>query len=590
MVLIFFLDYAYTKGNPRGKEILCPCANCYNTNWLTRNEVRNHLITFGFQKGYDVWVRHGEKKLKPGDLNDNYMNHEKDQIDDIYGLLHGRFRDVVQEENEVNVGLNEDAKKFYNLVEEAKQDLYPGCKNFSKLSFTVRLYLLKCLYGWSNISFNALLELLREAMPSLNIPDTFSKTKGLIRDLGLDYKKIDACPNDCMIYWKNHENDTSCHVWGAPRWNEDVKGDDKVEKSHKSHKVPLKVLRHFPLIPRLQRLFMCSKTASSLRWHDEERSKDGKLRHPADGEAWKEFDKCHSEFADEPRNIRLGLASDGFNPFRTMNLSHSTWPVVLIPYNFPPWWCMKAEYSMLSLLIPGPRSPGNNIDVYLQPLIEELKVLWDLGVETYDVSLNQTFQMRASLLWTISDFPGYAMLSGWSTKGKLACPCCNYNTNSIYLNNSKKMCYMDHRVFLPEDHKYRSNVRNFNGSIEDRPPPELLTWEQISNKLKDVNNDFGRLQNKSNNGPWKKKSIFFELPYWKHNTLRHKLDVMHIEKNIFDSIIGTLLDIPVKTKDHKNARLDLKEMGIKKKLHPKEVDQGKKSLFAKACFSMTAKE
>ncbi|KAI5405776.1 hypothetical protein KIW84_052517 [Lathyrus oleraceus] len=235
MVLIFFLDYAYTKGNPRGKEILCPCANCYNTNWLTRNEVRNHLITFGFQKGYDVWVRHGEKKLKPGDLNDNYMNHEKDQIDDIYGLLHGRFRDVVQEENEVNVGLNEDAKKFYNLVEEAKQDLYPGCKNFSKLSFTVRLYLLKCLYGWSNISFNALLELLREAMPSLNIPDTFSKTKGLIRDLGLDYKKIDACPNDCMIYWKNHENDTSCHVWGAPRWNEDVKGDDKVEKSHNEH-------------------------------------------------------------------------------------------------------------------------------------------------------------------------------------------------------------------------------------------------------------------------------------------------------------------------------------------------------------------
>ncbi|XP_058774236.1 uncharacterized protein LOC131648500 [Vicia villosa] len=588
--LDFFLDYAYTKGKPRGKESSCPCAKCYNSKWFTRNEVRNHLTAFGFQKGYDIWVQHGEKKPKPSDLNDNNMNHKEDQIDDIDGLLHERFRDVVQEENEVNVGLNEDAKKFYNLVEEAKQDLYPGCKNFSKLSFTIRLYLLKCLYGWSNVSFNALLELLREAMPSLNIPDTFNKTKGMIRDLGLDYKKIDACPNDCMLYWKDQENDTSCHVCGAPRWNEDVKGNDEVEKNHKSHKVPSKVLRHFPLIPRLQRLFMCSKTASSLRWHDEERSKDGKLRHPADGEAWKEFDKCHAEFADESRNIRLGLASDGFNPFRTMNLSYSTWPVVLIPYNFPPWWCMKAEYSMLSLLIPGPFSPGNNIDVYLQPLIEELKVLWDLGVETYDASLNQTFQIRAALLWTISDFPGYAMLSGWSTKGKLACPCCNYDTNSTYLKYSKKVCYMDHRVFLPEDHKYRSNSRNFNGSIEDRPPPKLLTGEQISEKLKDVNNAFCRLQKKSKNGPWKKKSIFFELPYWKHNTLRHNLDVMHIEKNIFDSIIGTFLDIPGKTKDHKNARLDLEEMGIRKKLHPKEVDQGKKSVFAKACFSMNAKE
>jgi hypothetical protein len=43
---------------------------------------------------------------------------------------------------------------------------------------------------------------------------------------------------------------------------------------------------------------MRSKTASSLRWHDEERMDDGKLRHPTEGEAWKEFDKCHSDFAD----------------------------------------------------------------------------------------------------------------------------------------------------------------------------------------------------------------------------------------------------------------------------------------------------
>lgn len=127
---------------------------------------------------------------------------------------------------------------------------------------------------------------------------------------------------------------------------------------------------------------MCSKMDSSLRWHDEERLKDGKLRRSIDGEAWKEFDKCHFELANESRNIRLGF-NDEYNPFRTMNLSHSTWHVVFIPYNFPYWWCMKAENSMLSLLILGPHSPRNNIDVYLQPLIEELKVLWYFDVETY---------------------------------------------------------------------------------------------------------------------------------------------------------------------------------------------------------------
>ena len=48
----------------------------------------------------------------------------------------------------------------------------------------------------------------------------------------------------------------------------------------------------------------------------------------------------------------------------------------------------------------------------------------------------------------------------------------------------------------------------------------------------------------------KKKSIFFQLPYWKMLLLRHNLDVMHIEKNVCDSIIGTLLNIEGKTKDN----------------------------------------
>jgi hypothetical protein len=65
---------------------------------------------------------------------------------------------------------------------------------------------------------------------------------------------------------------------------------------------------------------MCSKTAEPVRWHDEGRSKDGKLRHAADGQAWKDFDMLHPEFASEPRNVRLGLSSDGFNPFRTMSI------------------------------------------------------------------------------------------------------------------------------------------------------------------------------------------------------------------------------------------------------------------------------
>jgi hypothetical protein len=218
------------------------------------------------------------------------------------------------------------------------------------------------------------------------------------------------------------------------------------------------------------------------------------------------------DFASDSRNVRLGLSSDGFNPFRTMSISHSTWPVLTVAYNLPPWLCMKPEFTMLSLLIPGPQSPGNNIDVYLQPLIEELKVLWEYGVETYDASRNHTFQMRAALLWTISDYPAYAMLSGWSTKGKLACPCCNYNTSSTYLKHSRKMCYMDHRTFLPMDHAWRENTKSFNGENELRSAPALLEGAEILEILKDFNNVFGKTRKQKQDGPWKKRSIFFELP------------------------------------------------------------------------------
>ena len=74
---------------------------------------------------------------------------------------------------------------------------------------------------------------------------------------------------------------------------------------------------------------------------------------------------------------------------------------------------------MLSLLILDPTSPGNDIDVYLQPLVEELKELWNVGVKAYNVSSKKSFQMHVALSWTINDFPRYGDISGWSTKGAL---------------------------------------------------------------------------------------------------------------------------------------------------------------------------
>ncbi|KAM6597102.1 hypothetical protein CsatA_007626 [Cannabis sativa] len=244
----------------------------------------------------------------------------------------------------------------------------------------------------------------------------------------------------------------------------------------------------------------------------------------------------------------------------------------------------------MSLLIPGPEAPGNNIDVYLEPLIEELKDLWEIGVDTFDASTKKNFNLRASLLWTISDFPAYANLSGWSTKGKYACPCCHEDTYSLWLKHSKKHCYMGHRRWLENNHSFRNDEKSFDGTKEKRMAPTPLSGSMILDMLEGYEIKFGK---KVNNPQlpygWKKRSIFFELPYWKDNLLRHNLDVMHIEKNVCESLVGTLLSLDIKNKDNLNARLDLKFMGIRFELHPKESEY-KRTVIPPACFTLSKYE
>ncbi|KAI0516215.1 hypothetical protein KFK09_008887 [Dendrobium nobile] len=87
---------------------------------------------------------------------------------------------------------------------------------------------------------------------------------------------------------------------------------------------------------------------------------------------------------------------------------------------------------------------------------------------------------------------------------------------------------------------------------------------------------------------WKKKSIFFDLSYWQYNTLPHNLDVMHIEKNIFDNFISTLLDLE-KSKDNLQARQDLIQIGVKPELHPHVLSDGS-YVLPPALFTMSKKD
>jgi hypothetical protein len=86
---------------------------------------------------------------------------------------------------------------------------------------------------------------------------------------------------------------------------------------------------------------------------EKDESNDSLVRSVVDSKAWKHIDHMWPQFAVETRNIRLGLATDGMNPFGDFNLKHSTWPVVLLNYNLPPWLVTNFFFVMLVLIIPG---------------------------------------------------------------------------------------------------------------------------------------------------------------------------------------------------------------------------------------------
>ncbi|XP_020866153.1 uncharacterized protein LOC110224433 [Arabidopsis lyrata subsp. lyrata] len=181
---------------------------------------------------------------------------------------------------------------------------------------------------------------------------------------------------------------------------------------------------------------------------------------------------------------------------------------------------------------------------------------------------------------------------------------------------------MCHRKRLPATHSFRLKKSWFDGKTEPGIKGRILTGKEISQNLKNFKNDFGNLKRSGrkrkkteSNGMesddeelsseseddeedevnvdedelsrWKKRSIFFKLPYWEDLPVRHNLDVMHVERNVAASILSTVLHCK-KSKDGLNARKDLEHLGIRKDLHPRI--QGKRTYLPAAPWSLSKKE
>jgi hypothetical protein len=152
--------------------------------------------------------------------------------------------------------------------------------------------------------------------------------------------------------------------------------NDSNKEDNKKRKIPDLVMWYLPVINHLKHVFSNPRDAELVRWHSEKcRKNDEEIRHPADGTQWKFFDLQYKPFGSESRNIRFALSTDVMNPFRENRTMHSTWPVILAMYNLPTWLCHKRKYLMLSILIQDSKQTGIDIDVLLEPLMEDMKKL-----------------------------------------------------------------------------------------------------------------------------------------------------------------------------------------------------------------------
>jgi hypothetical protein len=599
-----FLKAAMANRSPKGL-MCCPCSVCENKKEFRKRETLwNHLALNGFMSNYSLWTKHGEVGVT---MEDNEEDDDGDNNLPDWAWVHeaGGFQDEPMDEGEANVAQEEppdelgqalldaqkdsdtvkEALKFEKMLEDHKRPLFPNCKpEQKKLGTTLEMLKWKATNGVTDKGFGELLKIVKNMLPEGNeLPSTTYEAKKMVCPLGLDVQKIHACLNDCILYRGEYENLEACPVCSALRYK--IRRDDPgdVDGEPVKKRVPAKLVWYFPIIPRLKRFFKNKDNAKLIRWHKEDRKEDHMIRHPADGSQWRNLNREYPQFDNDPRNIRFALSADGMNPYGEFGSAHSTWPVTLCMFNLPPWLCLKRKFIMMPVLIEGPKEPGNDIDVFLQPLMDDLLLLWkEEGVHVWDEYKQESFNLRALLFVCINDWPALAKLSGQSNMGYMACTHCYDETDSIYLKHCKKCVYMGHRRFLPTDHPLRTEGKHFKGEPETRRKPLFRNGKRVFSMIKDVKVVFGKGPGsqpvpKDDQGHvpmWKKKSILWNLPYWQVLQVRNAIDVMHLSKNLCVNLLG-FLGVYGKSKDTLEARRDMWMLAGRQGLQPEKRDKGR---------------
>ena len=204
-----FLEYA-DKHLPDNNGIFyCPCVVCANIKKGTKKEIFHHLCCDGICQNYIIWTWHGEVDKEESRASQSQRVDEDEYMED---QLEDMFRDIGESSFK-------NAHNYDTLCSDKDTPLYKGCTDFTRLSAVLKLFNLKAKNGWSDKSFTELLEFLKQMLPEDNkLSDRCYEAKKILCPMGLEYIKIHACPNDCILYRKEYEDLYQCPKCGMSRY------------------------------------------------------------------------------------------------------------------------------------------------------------------------------------------------------------------------------------------------------------------------------------------------------------------------------------------------------------------------------------
>ena len=258
-----FLEQAFGPAAKGAIRVWCPCSKCKNDKKKERRPMYHDIWKNGYVPNYAHWILHGERqRLREAVVRPNLEGFDADAgmadlLADVNEALFVQGMEVEEEDPE------ETAKAYYTMMEAAQQPLHANT-HISKLDAISRLIGLKSSLGISRDGFDLVLATVGGLLPELHcLPKSTYESQRLLRALKMPYDPIQACKNGCVLFRGDHETATHCPKCKASRYVE-VEGSDG---NKKQSKIPEMVIRHLPIVPRLQRQYMTEESAKQMTWH-----------------------------------------------------------------------------------------------------------------------------------------------------------------------------------------------------------------------------------------------------------------------------------------------------------------------------------